>query len=61
MYLIDGALVNADKFRTINPETIESVTVIKDSVDKNLFSGQAKNGVIVIKTKKNAPKDRSKK
>lgn len=52
LFIIDGKPIGYDEFQNINPGTIESVTVLKDSLAENLFSGQARNGVIIIKTKK---------
>lgn len=43
----DGSL------ETINPETVESVIILKDATAASIWGARAGNGVIVIKTKRN--------
>lgn len=52
LYVIDGFPSNADNFRTINPNDIESVSVLKDAAATAQFGNRGTNGVIVIKTRK---------
>ena len=39
-------------FNSINPEDIESMTVLKDASSTAIFGSRAANGVIMITTKK---------
>lgn len=67
LYIIDGVPVNSDYDResladssnnptdpmaAINPNDIESVTVLKDAAATAIYGSRAANGVIVINTKK---------
>ncbi|MBQ9193551.1 MAG: TonB-dependent receptor plug domain-containing protein [Bacteroidales bacterium] len=69
LYVIDGLPVSndgisgmSDPMASINPEDIESFTVLKDASATAIYGSRASNGVIVITTKKgsrtgsNAPK-----
>ncbi len=49
--LVDGNEMGYDEFSKINPEQIESVTVLKDKSAIEKFGEMGKNGVIVVKTK----------
>ena len=64
LYVIDGVPVNSDQdalnkntnnaldpMASINPNDIESVTVLKDAAATAIYGSRAGNGVIVIKTK----------
>jgi len=51
LYVVDGFPSNSDNFRTINPNDIESVTVLKDAAAVSEFGNRGANGVILIKTK----------
>ncbi len=52
LYIMDGVPVESNYFQTINPEDIESATVLKDASAKALYGSRGSNGVIVITTKK---------
>ncbi len=63
LYVIDGIAVDAGTdlsstvkssslMATINPDDIESVTVLKDAAAASLYGSRAANGVILITTKK---------
>lgn len=52
LYILDGRIITYETFKAIKPESIESVTILNDSVTKNHFNCQARNGVVIIKTKK---------
>ena len=65
LYVIDGVPVsNSDMsnsnlraqsiLSTINPNDIESMTVLKDAAASSLYGSRAANGVIIITTKKGA-------
>lgn len=52
LYIMDGIPIESNYFQTINPQDIESVTVLKDASAKALYGSRGSNGVIVITTKK---------
>lgn len=52
LYIMDGIPIESSFFQTINPQDIESVTVLKDASAKALYGSRGSNGVIVITTKK---------
>ena len=59
LYIIDGLPVSndgisgmSDPMASINPEDIESFTVLKDASATAIYGSRASNGVIVITTKK---------
>ena len=61
LYVIDGLPVSndgisgmSDPLSSINPEDIESFTVLKDASATAIYGSRASNGVIVITTKKGA-------
>lgn len=43
-----------DPFASINPDDVESITVLKDASATSIYGARAGNGVIVIQTKKGA-------
>ena len=49
LILIDG--VSADP-RTLNPEDVASITVLKDAASAAIYGSQASNGVVLVTTKK---------
>lgn len=58
LYVINGVPQSADEFRKINPNTIESVEVLKDASATALYGNRGSKGVIIIKTKKLSRKER---
>ncbi|WP_285011132.1 SusC/RagA family TonB-linked outer membrane protein [Pedobacter faecalis] len=52
LIVVDGFPVSGNDFSTINPNDIESVTVLKDAAAASIWGARAANGVIVIVTKK---------
>jgi TonB-linked SusC/RagA family outer membrane protein len=52
LYVIDGIPLNSDNFRSINPDDIESVSVLKDAGATSIYGNRGANGVIIVKTKK---------
>lgn len=65
LYVVDGVIVNSGDFSRItttsnalagiNPNDIESVSVLKDAAASSLYGSRAANGVILITTKKGRP------
>ncbi len=51
LYVIDGIAANQQVFRGINPNDIESATVLKDAAATAIYGNRGSGGVIVIKTK----------
>lgn len=52
LYVLDGIPIESNYFQTINPEDIESATVLKDASAKALYGSRGSNGVILLTTKK---------
>jgi TonB-dependent starch-binding outer membrane protein SusC len=52
LYVIDGFPSNSDNFRSINPNDIASLDVLKDAAAISEYGSRGSNGVIVIKTRK---------
>ncbi len=51
LYVVDGFPIEVD-LKTINPDDVESITVLKDASAASIWGAKAANGVIVITTKK---------
>lgn len=51
LVVVDGFAVQGD-FSTINPNDVESVTILKDAAAASIWGAKSANGVIVIVTKK---------
>ncbi|RAR47534.1 SusC/RagA family TonB-linked outer membrane protein [Flavobacterium lacus] len=52
LFVIDGVPANQVNFRSINPNDIESVSVLKDAAATSIYGNRGANGVIVVKTKR---------
>ncbi|TDG37044.1 SusC/RagA family TonB-linked outer membrane protein [Pedobacter changchengzhani] len=52
LIVLDGVPIESGYFQTINPEDIESATVLKDASATALYGSRGANGVIVYTTKK---------
>lgn len=52
LFILDGAPVTQTVFSTLNPNDIESITVLKDAASVAIYGSRAANGVIVITSKK---------
>ena len=50
LYMLDDIPVNIDETQ-LDPQQIESVTIVRDPVEKTLYGASAANGIIYIKTK----------
>lgn len=51
LYVVDGFPIDGD-LTGINPEEIESITVLKDASSTALYGSRAANGVILVETKR---------
>lgn len=52
LYVIDGVPLNQGFFRNLNPNDIESVSVLKDASATSIYGNRAAGGVLIISTKK---------
>ena len=52
LILVDGIPMDMNQ---LDPNTIESITVLKDAAASAIYGSRAANGVIVVKTKRGAP------
>lgn len=52
LFVIDGKIVDQKKMDKLNPDKIESVTVLKGDSAIEKYGDKGKNGVVIIKTKK---------
>jgi TonB-linked SusC/RagA family outer membrane protein len=50
--VIDGLLLDMTAFNQIDPNAIESITVLKDAASAAIYGNRASNGVIIVKTKR---------
>jgi len=51
LFIMDGAPVDQDNFRSLNPDEIESISVLKDAGATAIYGNRGANGVVIIKTK----------
>lgn len=52
LFIMDGIQVNSGDFSSINPNDLQSVTVLKDASATALYGSRGANGVVIITTKK---------
>ncbi|MGV3766828.1 MAG: SusC/RagA family TonB-linked outer membrane protein [Chitinophagaceae bacterium] len=52
LVVLDGFPLSSSDFSTINPNDVESVTVLKDAAAASIWGARSGNGVIVVTTKK---------
>ncbi|GAB2648076.1 hypothetical protein GCM10027035_47170 [Emticicia sediminis] len=53
LWVIDGVVVDKDAIKDVEPENIESISVLKDGSAKAIYGEKGKNGAIIVTTKKN--------
>jgi TonB family protein len=51
LYILDGKELSNEEIKTIEPNTIESINVLKNASATAIYGEKAKNGVIMITTK----------
>jgi len=51
LFIIDGVPVDEDNFRSLNPNDIESLSVLKDAGATAIYGNRGANGVVIIETK----------
>ena len=49
LYVIDGVI--APDLNSVNPNDVESMSILKDAATSSLYGSRAANGVVIIKTK----------
>lgn len=52
LYVIDGVPTGSNQLNSLNPNDIESMTVLKDAAATSLYGSRASAGVIIITTKR---------
>ena len=52
LFILDGVPIESSDFTSINPNDIESVSVLKDASSTSIYGARAANGVVVITTKR---------
>ena len=57
LYILDGVIIDKAKMDALNPETIESIKVVKDKSATDKYGEKAKDGVVEIELKKIGPTD----
>jgi Ca-activated chloride channel family protein len=58
LIVINGKISDSKSLSNLNPNAIESVSVLKDASATAIYGNRASNGVIIIKTKKLSRKER---
>jgi len=53
LYIIDGKIVSTDELKSLNPNNIISVDVLKDKSATKTYGSKGKNGVVLISSKAN--------
>lgn len=52
LYVIDGVVYEASQIKSINPNDIERIDILKDAAASAIYGCRASHGVIIITTKK---------
>ncbi len=52
LFILDGSPISVGAFTALNPNDIESMTVLKDASATAIYGSRAANGVVVLTTKK---------
>lgn len=60
IYVIDG-IISTDswEFKTLNPEDIESISILKDAASLAVYGSRAADGIVMVKTKEGRKGKRS--
>lgn len=51
LIVIDGVPTNANQFRNLNPDDIDTVSILRDAAGTSIYGNRGANGVIIVKTK----------
>ncbi|WP_312824629.1 VWA domain-containing protein [Epilithonimonas sp.] len=60
LYIVDGKVESSKILTALNPNSIESMQVLKKEAATSLYGSKALNGVVLIKTKKLSKKEKRK-
>ena len=52
LFILDGSEISENTFVSLNPNDIESMTVLKDASSTAIYGSRAANGVVIITSKK---------
>lgn len=52
LYVIDGVPLSAENYKSINPDDVATVSVLKDANATSIYGNRGTNGVIVVTTKR---------
>ena len=52
LFILDGKKIDQKDLKDVDPQTIESISLLKDKAGISLYGEKAKDGVVVITTKK---------
>ncbi len=52
LFILDGSPISSGAFTALNPNDIESMTVLKDASSTAIYGARAANGVVVLTSKK---------
>ncbi len=52
LFILDGMAIPSEGLNSINPNSIDSVTVLKNANETAIYGSRGANGVILIKTKR---------
>jgi hypothetical protein len=55
IWIIDGKEEPRDPFKTLNPDRIKAIQVLRDSTAVQLYGEKGKNGVVIITLKQSSP------
>ncbi len=55
LFILDGFETTLQRIVDLDPERVESITILKDAAGTTLYGSKASNGVIVFETKKPKP------
>lgn len=51
LYVIDGVIADATFFQNLDPESIESISFLKDAASSSIYGSRAAYGVVLVTTK----------
>lgn len=51
LYVIDGLATSGNQFRNLNPNDIETLSVLRDAAATSIYGNRGANGVVIITTK----------
>ncbi|MCJ8497182.1 SusC/RagA family TonB-linked outer membrane protein [Chryseobacterium salipaludis] len=51
LYVIDGLATSGNQFRNLNPNDIETISVLRDAQATSIYGNRGANGVVIITTK----------